>query len=772
MVRAGDGKLVWPLSSVTNVQGSPPINAQNATRVTPLLSHTPCHVPASSSVQSVMSLGCSLDPVGQPLLGMENSPFTLRPVPYFQDHARPITVTNIIPLRLLNDAGNNTSAASASTDIAPQNDNNPKLDIGCYPQNATQRVRFLEGSAPITHQEDEAVTGRRSADMDTALDTRFADIDRYFIELSVSTTLPINQLINLYLKSRGRSVYSGLPRLTLGTATAEVKQGTALESRPPPFHDSSSAPKPLPQTTVRMPNPNMRVKVVPPPSRAFKVARPLSPSSRPFKVLPTPPATQSDVIDITSTEESDPEYEEAGQGKKRKVKSANRSRVLKKIATSTQKATVTKVWMIDGRCKDHTQSRSPPHHLPTSNTSAMKGGPLSPFTVGSSTDGSPSPEHGNAGKAMYLRDSDQSQKECVQTRPLTKDSPVRINRGLHMVYGKSDWESDVDACMKAGFATTMGAIPEGSGSANIQSDLGDGSAQLVMDEVVGDMKETLPPPASLNVVAPIIPNRQHPRDSDIPRPRTPHDTQDEHLHDAPRSDLPHYTPCTSPRDGHDPPREPLHKPLHDPHDSREPPRNSPNPAYNYWEAMHHRDEGLGNYCPAESCCPYTRGYSQEPMGGLDHSTLRPRDAFYNRNSRNVCYVLPQYPYESSCMRAQGDLNTHGGSPASDVHDDHSPGERKRAYLTRCSPEIDLGYAGEGGYMPWRVSGHRLHPSHSHSVGGGNYRMGGYPQGHSRRLHDSRRADGAHWDYGRDAIPRAFRAVSHSLPNPPRPPPVA
>ncbi|KAG0700548.1 hypothetical protein DFH29DRAFT_760374, partial [Suillus ampliporus] len=48
--------------------------------------------------------------------------------------------------------------------------------------------------------------GHRSADMNAALDTGFADIERYFLKLSASTTLPMNQLINLYLKSRGRSV--------------------------------------------------------------------------------------------------------------------------------------------------------------------------------------------------------------------------------------------------------------------------------------------------------------------------------------------------------------------------------------------------------------------------------------------------------------------------------------------------------------------------------------------------------------------------------------
>ncbi|KAG2737667.1 hypothetical protein P692DRAFT_20579616 [Suillus brevipes Sb2] len=155
-----------------------------------------------------------------------------------------------------------------------------------------------------------------------------------------------------------------------------------------------------------MPDPNMRVEVVPPPSGPFKVTRLLSPSSCPFQVLPIPPATRSDVIDVTSTEESDTKYEEAGQGKKRKVKFAKRSRALKKFAQSTQNATVPKVWKADGWCKDHMRLKVPPHPFPTSNTSTMKGGPLSPFTVGSSTDGSPSPEHGeyHVNRSYYLLD--------------------------------------------------------------------------------------------------------------------------------------------------------------------------------------------------------------------------------------------------------------------------------------------------------------------------------------------------------------------------------
>ncbi|KAG1836017.1 hypothetical protein DFJ58DRAFT_614517, partial [Suillus subalutaceus] len=50
------------------------------------------------------------------------------------------------------------------------------------------------------------VTGRRSAEVNAALDVGFAAVERCFLELATSTTLPTSQLINLFLKSRGRTV--------------------------------------------------------------------------------------------------------------------------------------------------------------------------------------------------------------------------------------------------------------------------------------------------------------------------------------------------------------------------------------------------------------------------------------------------------------------------------------------------------------------------------------------------------------------------------------
>ncbi|KAG1830082.1 hypothetical protein DFJ58DRAFT_737080 [Suillus subalutaceus] len=637
----------------------------------------------------------------------------------------------------------------------------------------------------------------------------------------------------------GHTDHNGLRRLKPSTATTKVKKGVKAPKHPiPPSEDEpsddeslegvsvndavgTSALEPLPQVNVRKPNYKMRVEVVPPPSRPFKVVRLPLPLPRPSKAVPMPSGTPSEVIEVTSTEENpvgepDSEYEEAGRGKKRKLKSANTSRASKKIAPSIEKTNASKVGKKVGRGKNNVQSKAPPPPLPTSTTFPAKGGPLSPLTVGSSTDGPPSPEHINAGKAMRLRDgpSDESKKEHVKPRPVTKGSRVVMNRGLRMVYGNSDSESDVDNSVKANSATTTGVIPEATGSANIQSDPLEEKSAQTKDEVVGD-KEELPPTAPLNAAAPNIPDQQPLRDSNHPRPLTPHKTQDERPHDNLPHDAPRDSPLRNalhdpprdlvrdPRDDHDPPRAPRdlvrdprddhdpprdlvrdprddHEPLRDPRDGREPPRHPRDgrephedarsavrdPTRNHHEAVRDPRDGLRNPWDVDPRYPYTRGYSHEPARGLDRGTLHPRDAFYHRNPR---YGPPQDPYGSGDIRMESDLNTRDSSPVSDFHGNYGPSERERAYPTRYGPGGDLGYTHEGGYRSRHNDlderGQSLSPYHSRRVGGGSYREEGYPQGPGRRFQDSRWDEGAHLDY--DAIPRAFR---RDLPNPPRPPP--
>ncbi|KAG2737950.1 hypothetical protein P692DRAFT_20759986 [Suillus brevipes Sb2] len=51
------------------------------------------------------------------------------------------------------------------------------------------------------------MTGRRSLEMNILLEEGFAGIERAFDDLSLSTTYPLPQLTNMFLKSRGRAVH-------------------------------------------------------------------------------------------------------------------------------------------------------------------------------------------------------------------------------------------------------------------------------------------------------------------------------------------------------------------------------------------------------------------------------------------------------------------------------------------------------------------------------------------------------------------------------------
>ncbi|KAG1872240.1 hypothetical protein F4604DRAFT_1495736, partial [Suillus subluteus] len=50
--------------------------------------------------------------------------------------------------------------------------------------------------------------GRRSAETNTALDAGFAAVDQTLLELSRSTMMPVHQVLNLFMKSRGHNASS------------------------------------------------------------------------------------------------------------------------------------------------------------------------------------------------------------------------------------------------------------------------------------------------------------------------------------------------------------------------------------------------------------------------------------------------------------------------------------------------------------------------------------------------------------------------------------
>ncbi|KAG1843040.1 hypothetical protein F4604DRAFT_1689634 [Suillus subluteus] len=187
----------------------------------------------------------------------------------------------------------------------------------------------------------------------------------------------------------GDTDYHGPARLKPSNAATKVKKADKVTKASPPPDDSDSNADsddyhPAVPAVRKFRKPTMRVEVVaPPPSRPFKVvALPSRPANSAPK--PEPTAALSEVIELSSATENaaaepDTDYEEA-RGKKRKLKSTNTSRASKKLAPSNEKTDTSKVGKKAARPK---QPKAPA--VPTSTTSPMKGGPLSPLTVGSSS---------------------------------------------------------------------------------------------------------------------------------------------------------------------------------------------------------------------------------------------------------------------------------------------------------------------------------------------------------------------------------------------------
>ncbi|KAG1873296.1 hypothetical protein C8R48DRAFT_669895 [Suillus tomentosus] len=597
----------------------------------------------------------------------------------------------------------------------------------------------------------------------------------------------------------GNTDHFGLSPIKFSAATTKVKRGPIKAPKvPPPLTESdsdddsaaeTSVLKPLPRAMARKLNSNTHREVVSPPARTSRVvARPV--------------ATPSDVIELTSTEENlleehSTEYEEAGRGKKRKIKSADTSRVSKKTAAPTEKTNTSKAGKKGLQGKNVESKPKVPSMTPPT-----KGGPLSPLMVGSSSDGLPSPEHG---QAMRLRDgpSEEPKKERVKPRPVTKGFQVAMNRSLRTVYGNLDSESEVNNSKKTDPTTGTGTIAEGSGTiANVQPNTSKENSTQMSE------REALPQTTPLDAVAPTIPHQQPVSDvprthqtshgNDIPHddPLHPHeplhddntrdtignDPPNHPLHDSRggREPLVHDHPpnhsLRDPRGGHEPPHEPLDRPpshpYRDPRGGHELPRdplhydNTRGMARNHRDTAHrdprdHRDPAQhdphyrGN--PREALRPhdphYTRGYSHEAARIVDRDTLHPHDAFYPRDFRPR--YGPQGRYGTAGTRAESEMGAHrDSSPVPEFHG-YGPGERERTYASRYSP-VEGGYPRRDDLEEREDS---LSPYHSRPVGGGNYREG--PNRMFPWVDDD-----PHFDYDRDAVARAY---NHDFTNPPRPP---
>ncbi|KAG2120774.1 uncharacterized protein F5147DRAFT_647201 [Suillus discolor] len=121
--------------------------------------------------------------------------------------------------------------------------------------------------------------------------------------------------------------------------------------------------------------------------------------------------------------ESDSEYEKA-HGKKRKLKFVNTSHTSKKPAPSNKKAAWPKQPKMPG--------------LPISATSPMKGGPLSPLTVGSSSVAASLEPETAATAPAFLQDGPSNIHTKVKACPITKEFKDEMKQALCMVYRHSD----------------------------------------------------------------------------------------------------------------------------------------------------------------------------------------------------------------------------------------------------------------------------------------------------------------------------------------------
>ncbi|KAG2124874.1 hypothetical protein DEU56DRAFT_916815 [Suillus clintonianus] len=85
----------------------------------------------------------------------------------------------------------------------------PQLDLSYYPDDGSSHSCFPEESVfdDNANSQKPSLMGRRSLEMNTLLEEGFAGIERAFDDLSLSTTYPLQQLTNMFLKSRGRAVH-------------------------------------------------------------------------------------------------------------------------------------------------------------------------------------------------------------------------------------------------------------------------------------------------------------------------------------------------------------------------------------------------------------------------------------------------------------------------------------------------------------------------------------------------------------------------------------
>ncbi|KAG1840555.1 hypothetical protein C8R48DRAFT_781748 [Suillus tomentosus] len=254
--------------------------------------------------------------------------------------------------------------------------------------------------------------------------------------------------------------YGGPGRVGTSVAQTRVKKGKNVSRAHDPEHGEAvmSRPPARPFKVVAKP---ISKPQTPPPARPFRVvARPAAPMA--------PKAAAQEVIELTSTSEGsrdvtaevDTEYEDDSRGKKRKLKSGSSSRMSKKRVSAE---------VVIEPTKEGVRSKAKPS---ASDAPVLKGGPLSPLTVGSSS----VDEHSSGDEAAQpvqpaarIRDGPSNvqskSKALPKPKRVTKASWAAMRRAHKMMYVDSEEEDapgqkDPEATADAGKGAVVLADPQ------------------------------------------------------------------------------------------------------------------------------------------------------------------------------------------------------------------------------------------------------------------------------------------------------------------------